>query len=174
MSTKLDPITYFRNFTNVYFISVNKWQELTSFIYSLLLGQSQLKLQVSILMGKGPPKLCIECHLVPLWAFPPKSLGYFGRISWNLLVSSRYMQSSKILYDIIIPSHIFIFRSYIPKPWIFHESTRSWSVELVQHTEGLLTIRWGSRILSRSQFHCWIVPHACKYKRICFRVRLNS
>ena len=23
-----------------------------------------------ILLRKGPPKLCIECHLVPLWAFP--------------------------------------------------------------------------------------------------------
>ena len=34
------------NFTNVYFISINKWQEPTSFSYSLLLGQSQLKLQV--------------------------------------------------------------------------------------------------------------------------------
>ena len=28
-----------------------------------------------ILLWKGPPKLCIECHLVPLWAFPPKSPG---------------------------------------------------------------------------------------------------
>ena len=28
-----------------------------------------------ILLSKGPPKLCIECHLVPLWAFPPKSPG---------------------------------------------------------------------------------------------------
>ena len=27
-----------------------------------------------ILLWKGPPKLCIECHLVPLWPFPPKSL----------------------------------------------------------------------------------------------------
>ena len=72
MSTKLDPIAYFRNFTNVYFISMNKWQELISFTYSLLLGQSQLKSQVSILLWKGPPKLRIECHLVPLWAFSPK------------------------------------------------------------------------------------------------------
>ena len=30
-----------------------------------------------ILLWKGPPKLCIECHLVPLWAFPPKSPGLF-------------------------------------------------------------------------------------------------
>ena len=75
MSTKLDPVTYFGNFTNVYFILMNKWQELTSFGYSLLLGESQLKLQVSILLWKEPPKLCIECHLVPLWAFPPKSPG---------------------------------------------------------------------------------------------------
>ena len=28
-----------------------------------------------ILMWKGPPKLCIDCNLVPLWAFPPKSPG---------------------------------------------------------------------------------------------------
>ena len=28
-----------------------------------------------ILLWKGPPKLCIECHLVPLWAFPPRSPG---------------------------------------------------------------------------------------------------
>ena len=30
-----------------------------------------------ILLWKGPPKLCLECHLVPLWAFPPKSPGLF-------------------------------------------------------------------------------------------------
>ena len=29
----------------------------------------------AILLWKGPPKLCIECHLVPLWVFPPKSPG---------------------------------------------------------------------------------------------------
>ena len=28
-----------------------------------------------ILLWKGPLKLCIECHLVPQWAFPPKSPG---------------------------------------------------------------------------------------------------
>ena len=28
-----------------------------------------------ILLWKGPSKPCIECHLVPLWAFPPKSPG---------------------------------------------------------------------------------------------------
>ena len=28
-----------------------------------------------ILLLNGPPKLCIECHLVPLWAVPPKSFG---------------------------------------------------------------------------------------------------
>ena len=26
-----------------------------------------------IFLWKGPPKLCIECHLVSLLAFPPKS-----------------------------------------------------------------------------------------------------
>ena len=46
-----------------------------------LLGQSQLKKQGSILLWKGPPKLCIECHLVPLWAFPPKSPGNFVTFS---------------------------------------------------------------------------------------------
>ena len=29
----------------------------------------------AILLWKGLPKLCIECHLVPLWAFLPRSLG---------------------------------------------------------------------------------------------------
>ena len=28
-----------------------------------------------IILWKGPPKLCIECHLVPLWALLPKSPG---------------------------------------------------------------------------------------------------
>ena len=42
----------------------------TFLCYSLLLGQFQLKL---FHCGKGPPKLCIECHPVPLWTFPPKS-----------------------------------------------------------------------------------------------------
>ena len=31
-----------------------------------------------ILLWKGPPKLFIEYQLVPLWAFPPKSPGYFS------------------------------------------------------------------------------------------------
>ena len=43
--------------------------------------------QVSLLC-KGPPKLCIECHLVPLWAFPPKSPGMWkaikGRLCWKM------------------------------------------------------------------------------------------
>ena len=55
---------------------LGKWQELTSFSYSLLLGQFHPKLEVSILLWKGPPKLCIECHLVPQWTFPPKSHGW--------------------------------------------------------------------------------------------------
>ena len=65
MSTKLDPITYFGNFNNVYFISKNKWQELTSFSYSLLLGQSQLKLQVSILPWKGRQNFAPNVTLCP-------------------------------------------------------------------------------------------------------------
>ena len=42
----------------MHFISINKWQEHTSFCYSLLLGQFQLKL---FYCGKG--RQCHECHL---------------------------------------------------------------------------------------------------------------
>ena len=33
-----------------------------------------------ILLWKGPPKLCIECHLEPLWAFPPSHLDTFAKM----------------------------------------------------------------------------------------------
>ena len=32
-----------------------------------------------ILLWKGPPKICIKCHFIPLWAFRPKS----PRFYWN-------------------------------------------------------------------------------------------
>ena len=38
-----------------------------------------------ILLWKRPPKLCIKCHLVPVWAFPPKSP------SWNK-ICCQYLQ----------------------------------------------------------------------------------
>ena len=44
---------------------MNKWQELTSFSYSLLLGQSQLKLQVSIYCGKGHQNFASNVTLLP-------------------------------------------------------------------------------------------------------------
>ena len=40
-----------------------------------------------ILLWKGPPKLCIECHLVPLWAFPQKSPGSI-RSLWRYIIAS--------------------------------------------------------------------------------------
>ena len=51
-----------------------------------------------ILLWKGPPKLCIECQLVPLWAFPPKSPGLLRRRSSLCTVSPsllRYKQAKK-------------------------------------------------------------------------------
>ena len=34
-----------------------------------------------ILLWKGPPELCIECQLVPVWAFPPKSPGTIDEVN---------------------------------------------------------------------------------------------
>ena len=42
-----------------------------------------------ISLWKGPPKLCIECHLVPLWTFPSKSPG--KALTWKTDLSSHYL-----------------------------------------------------------------------------------
>ena len=42
-----------------------------------------------ILLWKGPPKLCIECHLVPLWAFPLKSPGSLVSVTLTSVMAGR-------------------------------------------------------------------------------------
>ena len=47
----------------------------------------------SCLLSKGPPKLCIEYHLVPLWAFPLKSHAQWKQQKCKLLqVMGKDMQ----------------------------------------------------------------------------------
>ena len=86
-SAKLDPVTCAGNLTNVQITRVH-----------FLLSQPSIRpvpAQV-ILLCKGPPKLCIECHLVPLWAFPPKSLVMglvYTFLGWSVLVFALDSQS---------------------------------------------------------------------------------
>ena len=62
ISAKLDPITYIGNLTNLHLTSMNKQQEHSSFCYSLLLGQFQLKL---FYCGKGRQNFASNATLYP-------------------------------------------------------------------------------------------------------------
>ena len=60
--------SYIRREPQQYALHFNEWTIQT------LSSVRPVPVQV-IILSKGPPKLCIECHLVPLWEFPPKSPG---------------------------------------------------------------------------------------------------
>ena len=45
-----------------------------------------------ILLWNGPPELCIECHLVPLWTLPPKSPGSSKIFSLHGLIDQKHSQ----------------------------------------------------------------------------------
>ena len=64
-----------------------------------------------ILLWKGPPKLCIECHLVPLWAFLPKSPGQETCPIISLLLKRRSLKVNWNAETRFDPYH------KILKPW---------------------------------------------------------
>ena len=75
-------LQYVRNLSNMQSILMNKqWK------HFLLLQPSIRPVPAHVIFPwKGPPKLCIKCHLVPLWAFPPKSP---GTDTWPFRFNSR-------------------------------------------------------------------------------------
>ena len=85
-----------------------QWTNNRNTFFLLQLSIRQVPAQV-ILLWKRPPKLCIECHFVPLWWFPPKSFGN-SRTAWP--ISAIYISFSSILNALSYGINLFLRCSY--------------------------------------------------------------
>ena len=83
--------------------ALNFTDQITS-AYFLLLQPSIRPVPAQVILRwKRPPQLCIECHLVPLWAFLPKSPGnniinlVMSKGSLNINFLNLYWKKSWVL-----------------------------------------------------------------------------
>ena len=99
-----------------------------------------------ILLSKRLPKFCIECHLVPLWAFLPKS-------HWcNLL--SHFMTPISISLSFTLFSIFFSFNRIDLPPYTSYHELREKVRLAVENTEGFEGVDWsGLFLLSSLQFY---------------------
>ena len=80
-------------------------EQITRAHFFLLLSSIRPVPAQVILLWKGPPKLCIECHLVPMRAFPPKLPGWsFVKPKGSCYLASNIKMSA--LTDINVTAEV--------------------------------------------------------------------